>query len=193
MNYDTWKAISPGTAQVVEEMNPGLSGDDPASIFAALCDYGRSKYLYVADEIGGPSTGMLSCRSASNLVLGVMLKRLGGDVDATTVDVFGEGTPIVTPPVTNPGVKIANNLRGGANRMLFNGGHSITIVQGVQYDIIGGMSGSIDFLPAAQAGVDDKGHPKYQCDVDGATRTFFYIGGATGNGVTEYRVDPPIG
>lgn len=198
MNWESWKPLFRGSAAGVEEIGESIAGDSPADVFASLCDYTRGHLVYTTNDSGlssALSSGTIACRNASDLVCGVILYKTGLDVEARPYGIHGGEVPVVTPPIAQAGVSIQNNLRDGGTRMLFTGGHSVASVDGTLYDLITGLSGGIegDFLVATKGEDDEDGHPTLTCDVDGSLRTFTAIGGTTGNGLTEFRVQPPLG
>jgi hypothetical protein len=194
MDFDSWAGTFPGSAEGVAKISRELgSGGSPADVFRDLCAYSRDHFVYFTNDTGGLSSalgsGTMSCRSASDLVIGVVLHRTGLSLDVQPFGVHDGYTPVVTPPITQPGIQIQNNLRGGGDRMLFTGGHSVASIGGTLYDLVSGLSGgSLDFLAATKK--DDK---TFECEVDGTLRTFTGIGGTTGNGLAEFKVDPPLG
>lgn len=195
MNFEQWGTnMGQGSRDAVAQISASLSGDSPSEIFDSLCAYSRDRFLYISEEMGGLSSaisaGMLSCRAASDLTLGVMLHRLDRDIPAERVDVFGGTTPVVTPPITNAGVKIQNNVQGGNNRMLFTGGHSHASIDGTHYDLVSGLTGNITFI-AVEKGAVVNGQPTFTATVDGQQVTYLRLGGTTGNGLSEFRVGVP--
>jgi hypothetical protein len=195
MNFEQWGTnMGQASRDAVAQISGSLAGSSPSEIFDSLCAYGRDQFLYISEEMGGLSSaisaGMLSCRAASDLTLGVMLHRLDQDLPAERVDVFGGTTPVVTPPITNPGVKIQNNVQGGNNRMLFTGGHSHASIDGTHYDLVSGLSGNIAFI-AAEKGAAVNGQPTFTATVDGQQVTYLRLAGTTGNGLSEFKVGVP--
>jgi hypothetical protein len=200
MDFQEWSALFQSSKGMVEEISQGLcaGSENPsaADVFTELCNYGRSNFVYTTSDMGFGSalaSGTLSCRTSADLTVGVILCRTGISGSATVHSPHGGNDPIVTPPITNAGIGIFNNLRGGGNRMLFTGGHSCASVDGTLYDLVSGLSGTIDYLLATKGAADAKGKPTYKCTIDGAERTFTGIGGTTGNGLAEFKVDPPLG
>jgi len=192
VNFEQWGTnMGQASRDAVAKISESLPEGSPADVFQSLCAYSRAQFLYISDELGGLGSalgaGMLSCRAASDLVLGVILHRTGLDLTAERIDVLGGTTPVVTPPITNPGVKIQNNVQGGKDRMLFTGGHSLGSIEGTQYDLVSGLSGTIDFI-AAEQGEEVDGQPTYTATVDGQRWTFTRLGGTTGNGLSEFKV-----
>jgi len=193
VNFEQWGTnMGEASKDAVAKISESLPEGSPADIFQSLCAYSRDQFLYISDEMGGLGSaigaGMLSCRAASDMVLGVILHRTGSNLAAERVDVFGGTTPVVTPPITNPGIKIQNNVQGGNDRMLFTGGHSLVSIEGTQYCLVSGLSGTIDFI-AAEQGEQVGGQPTYTATVNGQKWTFTRLGGTTGNGLSEFKVN----
>jgi hypothetical protein len=182
---------NPEVKEAVEKISAEMPEGGADAIFPSLCDYSRNHFLYASADISGMSgalsSGMLSCRLASDLLVGVVLNKTGGDLPVTRVDVLGGSTPVVTPPITNPGIKIANNVRDGKNRMLFTGGHSMVSLNGTNYCLVSGMTGVIDFIGAEKV-KRESGEEVFVATVEGEKWTFVPIGGSTGSGLREFRV-----
>lgn len=192
MKFDAWASVfNPEVREAVAKISTEITGDGPDAIFDSLCDYSRSHYLYASSDLSGMSgalsSGLLSCRAASDLLVGVVLYKTDEDLAVNRVDVLGGQTPVVTPPITNPGIKIDNNVRDGNNRMLFTGGHSMVSIAGTDYCLISGMRGAIDFI-AAEKVKRDSGEEVFVATVGGEKWTFVPIGGSTGSGLREFRV-----
>lgn len=199
MEFDTWAAVfNPEVKDAVAKISEEIPDGDAGVIFNGLCAYSRDRYVYASSDLSGMSgalsSGLLSCRAASDLLVGVVLYKTGQDLGVNRVDVLGGDTPVVTPPITNPGIKIANNVRDGKNRMLFTGGHSMVSIGGTDYCLISGMSGAVNFIGAEKV-KRDSGEEVFVATVEGAKWTFVPIGGSTGSGLREFRVvvgdEPP--
>jgi hypothetical protein len=102
-------------------------------------------------------------------------------------------TPIVTPPIYAPGMRIDNNLTGGGRRMLFTAGHKVAVIDDEQYDLVSGLSAhNLDVLAAAMLPDAEDGAHRYQSTVEEVVRIFTSSGDYTPDGLLKYTVAPPL-
>jgi hypothetical protein len=171
---------------------------DPDDAFDALRARTPQQYTYSALAQGiTPSLQqhMLNCGAAADLVVGVLLylsaqslevQRFLGAVNGNTA------RPVLTPPSDHPGVKVTQNVTNGDSRMLFSGGHTIAVVAGSQYDLIGGLRGHhLDYTELTPHD-DPDGTPAFDGTVDGVDYHFRRLQYVTPEGLSTYRADPEM-
>lgn len=198
MTWAEWAELLPGSQAAVAAFSIQLNppGNTGAQIFAALCSYGRTNFLYNPDTNGltpALQSRMINCRSASDLMIGVYLHRNPTvNIAAQPFGVHGGNVPIVTPPIVQAGIRIQNNLRDGGGRMLFSDGHSIAAIGVDKFDLISGLTGQNiqNLFSQATAGTFVGGQPTLRCVINGVQRTFSRMPGTTVNGLSEFRVTP---
>jgi hypothetical protein len=211
MNFDAWVAakrpqdLGAAEREIVEAIGEALRDPmapaplEPDDAFDALRRDARRRFRYTtAPQLGIVNclrNNTLNCGAASDLVVGVLLYLSGKDLQVQRFcKVFGGAIgampPVVTPPVEHPGVTITPNIDGGGGRMLFSGGHVIAVVDGNQYDLIGGNRGHhLDFTRAYNR---NDGTGTFDGNIDGVDYTFTKVDGTTPEGLATYRVDPQI-
>lgn len=179
-----------------DPMAPGTM--DPDDAFDALRARTPGQYTYSALAQGiTPSLQQrkLNCGAAADLVVGVLLYLSGERLDVQRFVGAANGNtarPVVTPPSEHPGVKVTQNIMNGDNRMLFSGGHTIAMVAGNQYDLIGGLRGHhLDYTELTPRD-DADGTPAFDGTIDGVAYHFRKLDYVTPEGLATYRADPEM-
>lgn len=203
MKWEKWIQHHPAASLSIEGLSKefNLQKYDPGAIFNALCDHGRKKFTYVTFAFPLQQAlfqGLLNCQNAAELVIGLVLFQNRNENKEFSVflkGVHGGQVPVLTPIIRNPGMRIQKNVKNKnslpSGRMLFNGGHWVAEIDGVLYDLCTGISGSnliLQFI-AVQA---DRVSKTYSCTIAGKKHKFSPIGGSTGGGLSEYRVEPDL-
>jgi hypothetical protein len=170
---------------------------EPEEAFTALCRYAPTIFTY-DPTIKGITQGLRSkrliCGAAADLVVGVILYLSGADLLVQRFYGAIKGNtnrPTVTPPIEHPGIKITNNCNGGGGRMFFSG-HTIAVVEGIQYDLISGLRGHhIDYTEAYSSDLPD-GTIAFTCNIDGNNYVLTKRDDKTPEGLTRYDVAPAM-
>lgn len=171
----------------------------PDDAFRALREYGRGKFTYTTTGRGVASalqTRQMDCAAASDLVVGILLRLSGADLEVTrwfpADPITRSGKrPVLTPRVSLPGVTMENNLEGGAGRMFFTGGHFIAMVADDQYDLITGCFGHRLVFNEASTVIGSQ-PLRYDCPVDGVAHSITLRDGRTAQGVSLATIAPAL-
>lgn len=193
----TWDEFpaSAESKRLVSDLSGTIGGGNSAhEVFTALCRHGRVHFTYYPRHLGSVALSLqmrlFECESISDLLnLLYLFRNRQGRVKAHLVK--GEHSPLLTPTITHPGIRIANNVQRGNGRMIFAAGHTVAEIEGHQYDVISGLDGAaLDrrfLLLERQA----QATPTFTCRLGGVEHTFVKIG-MTGNELQEFRATPPV-
>ncbi len=171
---------------------------EPDDAFDALRARTPAQFSYTAEAQGITpclQQHKLNCGSAADLVVGVLLYLSGESLEVQRFLGAVNGNTaraVITPPAEHPGVKITQNVTNGDNRMLFSGGHTIAVVAGNQYDLIGGLRGHhLDYTEVVRHD-DADGTPAFDGTIDGVAYHFRKLDYVTPERLATYRCVPEM-
>ncbi len=204
MTFNDWKLVRHASVGAIENLNEELKkledalgtvhSTSPGGLFTTLSQYMRSCFTYKTSasttlKIAIESKS-LNCDEAAEVMIALWLLRNTGGGSAKVVDVQGASVPVLTPPMDQPGMKITKNVTDGNRRMIFNSGHRVAQIEGAEYDIIGGLSGSVSaqYIKLEKIAKTDD----FTCDI-GATKHVFKKGWfSTDNGLSKFTAKPKV-